>query len=163
MNVPPSARATTGPWPQPNISSTARPNNCEPSRHADPAWALPRALAELVNLFGPVTLDRELMRRPHLPPDRLLDRRGLRWFVSLRRSVMISLAQRRVCIVRRRNGIDSIRYRNGMIVPFSMLRTPEQLEDRAAIFLRAYRPKPGDIVVDAGAGIGDEFRCSPGS
>jgi FkbM family methyltransferase len=97
------------------------------------------------------------MRRPHLPSDRVLNRRGLRWFVSLRRTLMMSLAQRRLCIVRRRQGIESLRYSNGMILPLSRLRTPERVDEEAEIFLRAYRPKPGDVIVDAGAGFGDEL------
>jgi FkbM family methyltransferase len=70
---------------------------------------------------------------------------------------MLSLAQRRLCIVRRRRGIESLRYSNGMILPISRLRTPERLVEEAEIFLRAYRPKPGDVIVDAGAGFGDEL------
>ena len=97
------------------------------------------------------------MRRPHLPSDSLLNRRGLRWFVSLRRTLMMSLAQHRLCIVRRRRGIESLRYSNGMILPLSRVRTPERLDEEAEIFLRAYRPEPGDVVVDAGAGLGDEL------
>jgi len=85
-----------------------------------------------------------------------MNRRGLRWFVALRRTLKISLAQRRLCLVRRRKGIESIRYSNGMVIPIVMPRTPEQLREAASLFFRAYRPRRGDVVVDAGAGIGDE-------
>jgi FkbM family methyltransferase len=44
-----------------------------------------------------------------------------------------------------------------MVIPFTMPRTPEQLEaDTATTFFRAYQPQPGDVVVEAGAGIGTE-------
>jgi FkbM family methyltransferase len=44
-----------------------------------------------------------------------------------------------------------------MVIPFTMPRTPEQLEeDTARTFFRAYRPRPGDVVVEVGAGIGTE-------
>ena len=95
--------------------------------------------------------------RFHLPPDSLLERRGLRWFVSLRRTVSISLRRRQLCLVRYRGGESSCRYPGGMVIPFTMPRTPEQLEEETArTFFRSYRPCPGDVVVEAGAGIGTE-------
>jgi FkbM family methyltransferase len=94
--------------------------------------------------------------RFRLPPDSVLERPGLRWFVSLRRTVAISRDRRQLCLVRYRNGISSCRYPGGMVIPFSMPRTPEELEATSATFFRAYRPAAGDVVVDAGAGIGDE-------
>ena len=97
------------------------------------------------------------MTRFHLPTDSALDRPGLRWFVSLRRTVSISLRRKQLCLVRYRNGVASCRYPGGMVIPFSMPRTPEQLEEHtSATFFRDYRPEPGDVVVEAGAGIGDE-------
>jgi FkbM family methyltransferase len=95
--------------------------------------------------------------RFHLPPDSTLDRRGLRWFVSLRRTVSISLRRREPCLVRYRDGVPSCRYPGGFVIPFTMPRTPEQLEaDTAQTFFRSYTPREGDVVVEAGAGIGTE-------
>jgi FkbM family methyltransferase len=91
-----------------------------------------------------------------LPTDSELERPGLRWLVSLRRTISISLRRRQLCIVRYRDGISACRYPNGMVIPVAWPRTPERLEADAAVFLRSYRPRPGDVVVDAGAGIGEE-------
>jgi FkbM family methyltransferase len=118
------------------------------------AWALVPAARR--PLFGGSPRAERAKTRFHLPPDSALERPGLRWFVSLRRTASMSLRRRELCFVRYRDGIASSRYRNGMVIPFSMPRTPEQLEEHAATFFRAYRPRSGDVIVDAGAGIGDE-------
>jgi FkbM family methyltransferase len=107
-------------------------------------------------LFGGSPRAEGARTRFHLPPDSALEHAGLRWFVSVRRTVSISLRRRELCLARYRDGIASCRYGNGMVLPFSMPRTPEQLEEHAATFFRAYRPRAEDVIVDAGAGIGDE-------
>ncbi|MFG1675952.1 FkbM family methyltransferase [Micromonospora sp. NPDC049282] len=46
------------------------------------------------------------------------------------------------------------------MVNTSLMHTPPTAEDRAAedVFLHGYRPRPGDTVLDVGAGVGSEVR-----
>jgi FkbM family methyltransferase len=65
----------------------------------------------------------------------------------------MSLSRRELCLVRRREGVLTCRYLGGAVLPLSM-GSAERLEAESATFFRAYRPRDGDVVVDAGAGAG---------
>lgn len=127
-------------------------------------WPQDLALPILLVLVGTWLLTRrgersaalspEPRARFFLPPDSSFERSGLRWFISLRRTTSISLQRRQFCLVRFREGLSSCRYPGRMVLPFAM--TPEDVWASAASrFFCAYKPQPGDVVVDAGAGMGE--------
>jgi FkbM family methyltransferase len=79
---------------------------------------------------------------------------GDRWLAG--ETVRVSRRRRQLCLVRRVQGAEFCRYRGGAILPLDM-RPPQRLHAMAASsWLSAYRPKAGDVVVDAGAGEGAE-------
>jgi FkbM family methyltransferase len=85
-----------------------------------------------------------------------LDRPGRRWLQSLVRTAQLTTENRRLCIVRRRRGWLSCRYADGRITLDGM--GDPALIDRETehIFHFAFAPSAGDVVVDAGAGVGTE-------
>ncbi|MEV0004993.1 FkbM family methyltransferase [Micromonospora sp. NPDC050980] len=89
----------------------------------------------------------------------LLIRRGPR-LVALAGSVRLSMRHRTRCRVRYDHGDWIFRYPEGTVVNTSLMHTPPAAEDRivADLFLHGYRPRPGDTVLDLGAGVGGEVR-----
>lgn len=87
-----------------------------------------------------------------------LDRPGWRWLLSVLASIRLSVVRRRPCRVRYRHGAWVHRYPGGTVVhPHIGARTPDQLEAATRDhYLHGYVPRPGDVVVDVGAGAGWE-------
>lgn len=75
-------------------------------------------------------------------------------------SVYLSARARSRCRVRYDDGDWIHRYHDGVIVNTSLGGPSPALQDHAArdVFLFDYRPRPGDTVVDIGAGVGGEVR-----
>jgi FkbM family methyltransferase len=88
-----------------------------------------------------------------------LNRRGARWLLAILESALVSAQRREVFILRPWKGWWVHRYATGTFVhanPASL--PPEQFEvvTRDLLF-HEYTPRPGDTVVDVGAGIGEEL------
>jgi FkbM family methyltransferase len=99
----------------------------------------------------PVTWRRTLFRR--------LDRRGLRGLTGLARSAEILLRYREPAWVTYQSwGGWLVRGRGGVTVgPEPNIPPPRWLDKKARdVFTARYAPRPGDVVVDVGAGIGEE-------
>jgi FkbM family methyltransferase len=75
-------------------------------------------------------------------------------------SVLLTVWRRERCSVRYDNGDWIHRYRAGTIVHARPSGVSARVQDRLTrdIFLFDYQPKPGDVVVDVGAGVGEEVR-----
>jgi FkbM family methyltransferase len=90
---------------------------------------------------------------------RMLDRPLLRWPLALAGSALVSRRNRELCLVTPLgNGLFAHRYRNGAVVyPTFRGSTPREMEREALdTFCWQYRPKSHDVVLDVGAGIGEE-------
>jgi FkbM family methyltransferase len=90
---------------------------------------------------------------------RQLDRRRLRRLVGLGRSAEILLRYREPALVSYQDwGGWLVRGRGGVAVgPEPNVPPPRWLERKARdVFTASYAPRPGDVVVDIGAGIGEE-------
>jgi FkbM family methyltransferase len=90
---------------------------------------------------------------------RQLDRRGLRRLVGLGRSAEILLLHREPALVSYQSwGGWLVRGRGGVAVgPEPNVPPPRWLDKKAReVFTAWYAPRPGDVVVDIGAGIGEE-------
>jgi FkbM family methyltransferase len=95
-----------------------------------------------------------------LPPETRAGRSARRLRDAVGTSVAIARTHREPCLVyRSRHGYWVHRYREGATVTSSPRVGPtiRQLEERARdYFLQEYVPRPGDVVVDVGAGWGAE-------
>lgn len=91
--------------------------------------------------------------------DMLQPRLNVRWLAALF-SVMVTVKRRERCTVRYSAGEWIHRYRTGTVVRPYVGGASVSLQDRTTweTFLYAYRPKPGDTIVDLGAGVGGEAR-----
>jgi FkbM family methyltransferase len=90
---------------------------------------------------------------------RRLDRRGRRALLVVPASVWVSVRHRSPCLVYWRRGSWIHRYREAKIPHASLGRaSPPNVFTAEAreIFLYGYTPRPGDTVLDIGAGIGAE-------
>ena len=90
---------------------------------------------------------------------RRLDRPGRRWLLSAPASLWVSMAYRTPCLVYWRDGNWIHRYRGAKIPHAGLGRAapPSVFTAEARdLFLYEYRPQPGDVVFDVGAGIGAE-------
>ena len=85
-----------------------------------------------------------------------LDRPGLLWAQSVVRTVQLSREHRHLCLVRHRRGLLSCRYPNGYVTLDGMGQPSSVDQQASEAFFFDYTPRPGDIVVDAGAGSGTE-------
>lgn len=87
-----------------------------------------------------------------------LDRRGTRWMLTLLGSVFVTISRRALCRVELRDGIWLHHYR-GAVIPWvvpggeSPKELDESVDDR---FAYDYLPRSGDVVIDVGAGFGEE-------
>jgi FkbM family methyltransferase len=102
-------------------------------------------------------------RGPALPTRRelirMLDRPLLRWPLALAGSVLVSRRNRELCLVTPiGDGLFAHRYRNGAVVyPTFRGSTPRTMErETVDTFCWQYRPVTHDVVLDVGAGIGEE-------
>lgn len=75
-------------------------------------------------------------------------------------SIALSLRSRSRCVVRYEAESWIHRYPSGTVVNTALGGLSAELEDRNArdVFLYGYEPRPGDTVVDLGAGVGTEVR-----
>ncbi|WP_326552384.1 FkbM family methyltransferase [Micromonospora sp. NBC_01813] len=75
-------------------------------------------------------------------------------------SIALSVRSRSRCTVRYEQGNWVHRYPAGIVVSTTLSGLTAQMEDQVAqdTFLYGYRPRPGDTVVDIGAGVGTEVR-----
>jgi FkbM family methyltransferase len=75
-------------------------------------------------------------------------------------SVYLSARTRSRCAVRYDGGRWIHRYRGGIVVNTALGGRSADQEDRTArdIFLYDYQPRPGDTILDIGAGVGSEVR-----
>ncbi len=75
-------------------------------------------------------------------------------------SLLVSLRRREPCRVSHVDGDWVHRYRDGIVVTHALGGASARMLDRATwdVFLHRYRPAAGDVVVDLGAGAGDEVR-----
>jgi len=98
----------------------------------------------------------KLSRRILETAQRRLDPRWL----ALLGSVAVSVKRRERCRVRYAGGDWVHRYRTGTVVQPHLGGPSASLQDQQTwdTFLYAYRPKPADIVLDLGAGVGGEVR-----
>jgi FkbM family methyltransferase len=87
-----------------------------------------------------------------------LDRRGCRWLLVLLGSAFVTIARRSLCRVELRDGIWLHHYR-GVVIPWVVPGgdSPKELQDSVEDrFAYDYLPSAGDVVVDVGAGFGEE-------
>jgi FkbM family methyltransferase len=88
-----------------------------------------------------------------------LDRRGTRWLLGLIGSLGATALLRKPCWIRWRDGAW-IHHLQGAAIPQPELIDAHSLGDFTAevedIFLYEYKPGPGDVVIDVGAGFGAE-------
>ncbi|WP_158273841.1 FkbM family methyltransferase [Micromonospora sp. RP3T] len=79
---------------------------------------------------------------------------------SVLATAYVTVRDRSLCLVRHEGDHWVHRYRNGLVVNRTIGGPSAGAQDDAAeeIFLHGYRPRPGDTVVDIGAGIGGEAR-----
>jgi FkbM family methyltransferase len=91
--------------------------------------------------------------------EKLQPRLDPRWLAPLC-SVLVTAKRRERCTVRYSAGDWVHRYRTGTVVQPHVGGVSASLQDRNTwdTFLHAYRPGPGDTVVDLGAGVGGEVR-----
>lgn len=75
-------------------------------------------------------------------------------------SVYLTARSRTRCRVRHENGRWIHRYADGTVVDTVLGGRSAAMQDRATedVFLFGYRPRPGDVVLDVGAGTGSEVR-----
>jgi FkbM family methyltransferase len=75
-------------------------------------------------------------------------------------SMLFSAKRRGPCLIRYSDGTWIHRYRTGVVVDSNIGGQTTRVQDRDTwdVFLYGYRPKPGDTVLDLGAGIGGEVR-----
>jgi FkbM family methyltransferase len=75
-------------------------------------------------------------------------------------SVLVSARRREWCLARPAGDGWAHRYRDGVTVHPRLGGASARGQDEAArdMFLHDYEPRPGDVVVDAGAGVGGEVR-----
>jgi FkbM family methyltransferase len=88
-----------------------------------------------------------------------LDRPGFRWLLVVPGSAWVSVIYRAPCLVYWRDGTWIHRYRDAKIPHRELGRAaPPDVFTRQVrdLFLFAYEPRSGDVVVDAGAGTGAE-------
>ena len=88
----------------------------------------------------------------------MLERPGSRWLLAGAGSLAVSWRERRPCLVTPKEGWWIHRYRSGAFAhPGFHGLTPDQMEaETLDTFCWQYPPGSGDVVVDAGAGIGEE-------
>jgi FkbM family methyltransferase len=104
-------------------------------------------------------MDGEQMKLGRRILEKLQTRLDPRWLAPLY-SVMVTVKRRERCTVRYCGGDWVHRYRTGTVVQPRVGGASASLQDRNTLdtFLHAYRPRPGDTVVDLGAGVGGEAR-----
>ena len=85
-----------------------------------------------------------------------LDRPGVRSLLGVGRSAEILLQDRQLCTVRPDELGWTLRSRDGVLVaPEPSIAPPAQLHEQVMdAFCYRYVPKPGDVVLDVGAGVG---------
>jgi FkbM family methyltransferase len=91
---------------------------------------------------------------------RTLERRLDPHLVAKLGSICVSARARARCEVRYEDGAYLHRYRDGVIVNSTVGGPTPDAQDRHTreVFLFDYEPRPGDTVVDVGAGVGSEAR-----
>jgi FkbM family methyltransferase len=91
--------------------------------------------------------------------EELQPRLNPRWLAPLC-SVVVTVKRRERCTVRYSAGAWVHRYRTGTVVQPHVGGASVRLQDRNTwdAFLHAYRPEPGDTIIDLGAGVGSEAR-----
>ncbi|MEO5841419.1 MAG: FkbM family methyltransferase [Acidimicrobiales bacterium] len=88
-----------------------------------------------------------------------LDQPGRRWLLELLGTVFVTVKRRQRCRVRYRDGLWLHHYAGGVVIAGSRIGGPiprELTEDAADRFGFDYFPVAGDVVVDIGAGFGEE-------
>jgi FkbM family methyltransferase len=83
-----------------------------------------------------------------------LDRRGGRTLLSLVGSAGLTMSLRKATTLRWRDGAWVYKW-SGANIPHPTVGSALHPEQARRIFTYAYAPKPGDVVVDVGAGYGD--------
>jgi FkbM family methyltransferase len=79
------------------------------------------------------------------------------WLGSVVRSIRLTAKTGRLHLVRRRGGVLTYRYPGG-VYTVRGLASPRELDLQTHdVFLWRYVPRPGDVVVDCGAGLGSEL------
>jgi FkbM family methyltransferase len=96
---------------------------------------------------------------------------GIAFPAGLVLTIVISLSNRKLCRVRRRNGFWEYRWSIGSFADFNRSPrpsiTPEDPTGYSEIFFWEYEPRLNDVVVDIGSGLGEELfalrtRVGPG-
>ena len=89
---------------------------------------------------------------------RALTRRGLRWAGSLVGTVVVSRREETLLRVRARDGFYVVRYPDGWVTRETLTGPPPEQMRREAldIFCHGYTPNRGDVVLDVGAGAGED-------